>query len=109
MLWNRGQGAELADLITGTLIPGDVDGNGIVDRADYLIWNSHVGFDNGTGSGTLATLALGDVDQDGDVDLGDFSLIFEHASPNMSLPEPSAWLLASVGLVATAVFRRRRA
>jgi hypothetical protein len=108
MLWRHGQGAELADLISGGLLPGDVDGNGLVDRDDYLIWNANVGYSNGAGRGTLATLALGDVDQDGDVDLGDFSLIAEHAGPNVSLPEPASLTLLALAIAGLAAIRQHR-
>lgn len=108
MLWSHGQGIELADLIASALIPGDVDGDGVVNRDDYLIWNEHVGFDNATGAGTLATLAMGDVDQDGDVDLNDFSMIHANVTAGNALPEPKASLLAGIGAIILGAAGRMR-
>lgn len=47
-----------------SVLPGDVNGSGHVDLADFSVFRSVLG----------TTSALGDIDGDGDVDLNDFSL-----------------------------------
>ena len=48
--------------ITFTGIAGDVDQDGLVNDADYLVWSDNAGFNNGFGVGDPGTLIRGDVD-----------------------------------------------
>jgi hypothetical protein len=94
-------------LITAT--PGDFDGDGDVDGADFVAWQT--GFP--TASGALR--GQGDDDGDGDVDGADFaawqsSFPATSGSGTSPVPEPRAVLLAAtagLGLV-MAVRQRRR-
>lgn len=85
-------------------IPGDFDSDNDVDGADFVVWQTN--FPKQTG-GTLAT---GDSDGDGDVDGADFVVWqthFPYPTGTAVVPEPSAVLLAAIGLVVGYVRRRR--
>jgi hypothetical protein len=80
----------------------DFNGNGVVDGADFLIWQRNLG--------TLvnAPANRGDADGDGDVDFADLGLWRSSASPRASsqwlaTPEPGslplAWCAAALGLL----------
>jgi hypothetical protein len=78
--------------------PGDFNGDGSVDGADFAIWQSH--FPAGSGE----NLANGDADGDGDVDGADFVIWQTHASFNAgsgvaSVPEPQSIFLLTGALV----------
>ena len=60
------QSFDLVDVTVTDAIPGDFDGDGDVDGADFLKWQA--GFPTASG----ATRADGDADGDGDVDGQDF-------------------------------------
>jgi hypothetical protein len=86
--------------------PGDFDGDGDVDGADFVAWQTN--FPKASG----ATLAQGDADGDGDVDGADFVIWqtnFPHAAGpgNSVVPEPQSIMLATIGLLAL-VYRGRR-
>jgi hypothetical protein len=90
------------------LVQGDFDGDGDVDGADFIAWQTHFP------TSTEATLDQGDADQDGDVDGADFSIWqasfpfapgSEAAAP---VPEPhSVLLMALVGIASLAVGRHK--
>jgi hypothetical protein len=85
--------------------PGDFDGDGDVDGADFAVWQSH--FPTGTG----ATLATGDADGDGDADGADFVVWQTNfpftPGPGVSpVPEPQAVVLALIGIAAIAGARK---
>jgi hypothetical protein len=90
---------------------GDFDGDGDVDGADFVSWQTNFP----TASG--ATLAQGDADGDGDVDGADFvvwqtNFPFTPGPGASPVPEPSALLLAAmtgIGLAALRCRRRSRA
>jgi hypothetical protein len=92
---------------TVTPIPGDFDADGDVDGADFVAWQAN--FPKAMG----ATLAQGDADGDGDVDGADFVVWQTHfpftpgpgASP---VPEPTAFLIATLSIPAVAWSARRR-
>jgi hypothetical protein len=89
-----------------TAIPGDFDGDGDVDGADFVTWQTH--FPTETG----ATLAGGDADADGDVDGADFaawqtSFPFEPGPGSSPVPEPAAWLLCCLAIPVLMRVRRR--
>lgn len=101
------------DNFSGVL--GDVDQDGNVTNADYLIWSKNVGFSNNQGSGDATTLLLGDVNQDGRINFFDFQVIADEAAAGgvalnlASVPEPAtAGLMMVGGLLGLAVLRRRR-
>jgi hypothetical protein len=79
--------------------PGDFDGDGDVDGADFVTWQTHF---PATGDMTAAT---GDADSDGDVDGADF-VVWQTNFSNTpgtaaaTVPEPPAFLLAVFAIVA---------
>jgi hypothetical protein len=87
--------------------PGDFDGDGDVDGADFVAWQTN--FPKATG----ATLAEGDADGDGDVDGADFvvwqtNFPFSPAPGATPVPEPAAWLLGLIAIPALMRSARRR-
>jgi hypothetical protein len=107
-----GTGADLGDIFLNftagvTLQPGDFDGDGDVDGADFVAWQTN--FPKSTG----ATLAQGDADGDGDVDGADFVVWQTNfpftPSPGASpVPEPGTLLLAAISAVGLFALRRRK-
>jgi hypothetical protein len=105
---------EVTDLWNAALTPlaqqGDFDGDGDVDGADFVAWQTN--FPKSTG----ATLSEGDADGDGDVDGADFvvwqtNFPFTPSTGTAPVPEPgAAWLLLFGGIVigATACHQRRQ-
>jgi hypothetical protein len=88
------------------LHPGDFDGDGDVDGADFVAWQTN--FPKASG----ATLANGDADGDGDVDGADF-VVWQTNFPYppggvAPVPEPQAFILAACGLSALLCYRRWR-
>jgi hypothetical protein len=67
-----------------TLLPGDINGDGLVDVADYDIWAANVG-DTLT-SKTPAAWATGDLNGDGLVDVADYDIW----AANVGATAPSA-------------------
>lgn len=99
------QGNKIA-LIGSVIHPGDFDGDGDVDGADFVAWQTNFP----TASG--ATLAQGDADADGDVDGADFvvwqtNFPFTPGPGVTSVPEPSAWLLWLLGALMPLARRSR--
>lgn len=96
-------------------LPGDLDGNGIVELLDFTA-NFLPNFGTVVGSpGDLGTLAMGDLDVDGDVDLLDFDAfqgVYLDANPGAAplslryVPEPASLLIVGVGCVLLPVIRR---
>ena len=52
------------------VLPGDANGDGIVDQADYTVWYNHYG--------SAGTWALGDFTIDGLVDQADYTVWYNH-------------------------------
>ncbi len=83
--------------------PGDADGNGVVNAADYIALKTHIG------QGAGATLADGDFDGDGDADRDDLQILQDHFGDTSAgagtIPEPATLSLLALG--GLAVLRRR--
>jgi hypothetical protein len=79
------------------LTPGDYNGDGFVDAADYSIWRDTLGSHNPAADGNV----------NGMIDPGDFDIWKLHfgahpgsgANSNSAVPEPSSMLLLVVGLL----------
>jgi hypothetical protein len=87
------------------LTPGDVNGDGQVNVADFIIISDNF-FNTG------ANRAQGDLDGNTIVDFADFHLWKGLAGPagvgvSLGLPEPTTWLLAALGWCYLALWRRR--
>jgi hypothetical protein len=87
--------------------PGDFDGDGDVDGADFVAWQTNFP----KASGALPT--EGDADGDGDVDGADFvvwqtNFPFTPGPGATPIPEPSTIVLAGIWAIALLGHRRRR-
>ena len=86
--------------------PGDFNGDGNVDTADYTIWA-----DNYTGSGgTGGTPSTGDANGDGAVDTADYTIWADNYTGSQAagvVPEPAALTLLLGALLTFCLFRRR--
>ena len=80
--------------------PGDFNGDGNIDGADFVIWQTN--FPNNTGT---ATLDMGDANGDGSVDGADF-VVWQTSFPTTAsiqpVPEPSSMWLMCIGSIAIA-------
>jgi hypothetical protein len=85
-------------------VPGDYNGNGVVDAADYVLWRK---------GGPLAN----EVDNPGTVNAADYTAWrarFGNTSGaasgaiSASVPEPGTWISATFALLVTAGIMRRR-
>lgn len=95
------------DFLTGDiLLPGDANGDRIVDGGDYTAWaNNFLGpnlYHNGT---------TGDFSGNGIVDAGDYTIWANHFQPGLSLaavPEPASMVqLLAAGLCGLLILARR--
>jgi len=86
------------------VVPGDANGDGIVDAADYIIFKAHVG------QASTAGAAEGDFDESGTVDWADLQTLVgalnAAGGAGGTIPEPATLGLLAVG--ALAVIRRRK-
>jgi hypothetical protein len=95
--------------LVNALHPGDFDGDGDVDGADFVAWQTNFPKESG------AVLNQGDADGDGDVDGADFvvwqtNFPFTPSGGASPVPEPSGViLLAGTGLAFGLALLRRRA
>lgn len=103
------QGAGLANARLVVGIPGDFDGNGTVDFADFLILGANFA------SHLDGPVTAGDIDFDGDVDLddfGQFKSVFASSAQGAlqvsSVPEPTGTLLAFMAIVGCLRLRSAR-
>ncbi|MEX2187571.1 MAG: dockerin type I domain-containing protein [Pirellulales bacterium] len=101
---NSSQGAERYDFdsieflgLLSTATPGDLNGDGRVDRADAAMLARNFGISGG------ATLADGDFNGDAAVTLADLAILQGHftglsvgSSASLAVPEPAAWQLFGV-------------
>jgi hypothetical protein len=97
--------AEIPDLFPRLV--GDYNRDGVVDSADYVVWRQTVG--------SVTELAA-DGSRNGVIDPADFDLwkanfgaIASPAASAQLIPEPSAWLLAAMGLFVMRQYSRARA
>jgi hypothetical protein len=85
--------------------PGDANGDGVVDAADYIILKLHFGTSTGAGA------YEGDFDYDGDVDWGDLQILTGNFGARggtpKAIPEPAAFALLACGFAALPRRRRR--
>jgi T5SS/PEP-CTERM-associated repeat protein len=84
--------------MVGDNIPGDINGDGLVDVADYNIWAANVGR-------TGATWSQGDLNGDGLVDVADYNIWAANVGETASTPEPATLSLLALGAFG---FLRRR-
>ncbi|MEN0111923.1 MAG: trypsin-like serine protease [Planctomycetota bacterium] len=85
---------------SATPLPGDYNGDGLIDAADYAVWQSQVGE---TGDGLAA-----DGNADGVVDAADYTVWRDGSAQDygdlvasLAVPEPSSALLAIMGALLT--------
>ena len=88
--------------------PGDINGDGMVDRSDAAILATNYGLDTGD-----ATREQGDLSGDGFVGLDDLIMLQSSLTApgaNAPVPEPATWLssLAALGLILIRRFHRWR-
>jgi Zn-dependent M28 family amino/carboxypeptidase len=97
--------AQSAVPLPSPTIPGDADGNNLVNDADARILAAHWG-------ASVATVWQGDFNHDGRVNAADASILAANwthaASESTAVPEPSALALATFGLIGLAVCGHRR-
>jgi hypothetical protein len=97
------------DITASTGVDADFNGDDVVDGADFLIWQQNSGIATG------ATLAQGDADGDGAVgalDLDAWKANFGGGAVTAAVgavPEPTAALLAAMGLLSVGALRKRLA
>lgn len=96
-------------LLTLTIVndPGDFDGDGLVDAADYTVWRDNLGAE-------VPLFTLGDGDGSGVVDNADYALWAANYGGSlpapamaMAVPEPTAACLTLLGLAGLIGPRRR--
>jgi hypothetical protein len=80
-------------------VPGDINGDGLVDVADYDVWAANVG-------ATGATWSQGDLNGDGLVDVADYDIWAADVGNTAAAPEPATLSLLALG--GLAVLRRRK-
>jgi hypothetical protein len=88
-------------------LPGDYNEDGVVNAADYIVWRNH--------DGTAFDLPNRNPSQEGNVDQADYDFwVNNFGAPNGSgtgsapVPEPTSWLLISLGILLARGQRRRR-
>ena len=112
-----GQAIAAGDIGTPAGVPGDYNGNGIVDAADYTVWRDHLG--------QTFPLPNRDAGNSGAVNASDYSSWVSHFGQHAgagaglasgAVPEPSSLLMAAIGGLAVlgayvwrSMFRRAKA
>jgi len=86
--------------LTGvTSLAGDINGDGLVDVADYNIWAANVGK-------TGATWSQGDLNGDGLVDVADYNIWAANVGKTAATPEPISMIILAIGGGLVALKRR---
>ena len=80
-------------------IPGDINGDGLVDVADYNIWAANIG-------ATGQPWSQGDLNGDGLVDVADYNIWAANVGNIASTPEPATLSLLVLG--GLAMLKRRK-
>jgi hypothetical protein len=88
-----------ANFMIQQFIPGDINGDGLVDVADYNIWAANVGR-------TGATWAQGDLNGDGLVDVADYNIWAANVGKTAATPEPISMIILAIGGGLVALKRR---
>ena len=99
--------AATGSVVFGAAAPGlagDLDGDGSVGFPDFLLLS------NAFGNAVDPPGSGADIDGDGTVAFGDFLILSNNfgQSAAASVPEPSAWLLMGIAVLAFGKLRRRR-
>jgi hypothetical protein len=93
-------------------LPGDYDGNGVVDACDYAVWRNALGL--------RGSVLAADGNGNGEIDNGDYDVWRAHfgqsdaatitaTSPDSeAIPEPATWLLAALASVAVLCLATRQ-
>ncbi|MEM6749993.1 MAG: dockerin type I domain-containing protein [Planctomycetota bacterium] len=91
-------------LVAPTALPGDANGDGVVDLLDFDVLAQNFGSNTGNGA------ADGDFNGDGTVDLLDFDILAQNfgATSPAAVPEPASLGLLGLGAAALVRGRRRR-
>ncbi len=83
------------------VLPGDYNGNGVVDAADYVVWRRNSGLTGG------ATYTNGDGNRDGNITIADYDIWRSNfgrtaagfgAALASAVPEPANWMLAAMSI-----------
>jgi hypothetical protein len=82
--------ASLANYRNLVPIPGDINGDGLVDVADYDVWAANVGK-------TGAAWCQGDLNGDGLVDVADYDIWAANVGNTASTPEPATMAMLAIG------------
>lgn len=96
--WNDYNGSQDAYLIEYEPVPGDANGDGVADLADFAALRAHFG--------DYADRAHGDLNTDLFVDLEDFQMLKAGFAAS-AVPEPGAGVLALLGIGLTSLICRR--
>ena len=88
-------------------LPGDLDGNGLVEFDDFLTLSGNFGLDNDA----APAYTSGNIDMQGGVDFDDFLTLsgnFGQTAATAAVPEPATGLLLAIAGLVTVSFRKRR-
>ncbi|MCA9187796.1 MAG: LamG-like jellyroll fold domain-containing protein [Pirellulaceae bacterium] len=102
-IWNNGNGASIRSLLDNPPVQGDVNGDGVVNIADFEPIRQNF-------LQSVTTRAEGDLNLDGTVNFDDFRLWKSNAgavAATASVPEPGTMVLIAVGLLGALRLRRR--
>ena len=83
---------EVKAALDTVFVAGDYSGDGVVNAADYNLWRNSLG---------SRTALAADGNSNGVIDAGDYTIWRDHLpGAAAAIPEPTAWLLALLGLAA---------